>query len=354
MKLDYRIPLKTLVAASVALALSGVALAESPSYRVILPSASGMVSTGGSAGGEDELCDGDELMEVATIESGAKTQINAVLRTANGNIVHNVQSGVVKRSGEDYSVIWEHTEHPGIINAMALGPSGDILVGGRDESVWRIDGSTGEKVWIYGNPNGRVYSIAVAPDGSVYAGDRSDRLYKADAAGNHQWNRFTHSGNVVAAVTDQSGNVYSASLSSSGRIAKHAPEGDLLWENESLHWRGIMSLHMDEFSGALISGGDDRPDLVKSDPETGQEIWRYTGHSDKIRAIATDSAGNIYSGGDDETIRKISPSGEELWVFEAVNTVRAIAVHPTGTLYVGIGGGTVRSFAQVGEACTSN
>ncbi|ADC73214.1 hypothetical protein TK90_2728 (plasmid) [Thioalkalivibrio sp. K90mix] len=353
MKLDYRIPLKALAVASLALSLGGAAFAESANYRVILPDTASFVATGGGDGGD--LCDGDEIAEVDIIKKSSGNLVRSIIMGVDGNIFHTHGSDLVKRSGDDYSILWEYTDHSGIIEDLALGPDGHIvLAGGAGENVRKINSGSGGEIWEHTHPQNRVLSVAVSPDGAVYAGGRDNRLYKASATGDHEWIAYTHDGNVVAAVTDQTGNVYSASLSSSGLIAKHNLDGSLVWENSDSHWRGISVLHMDPSSGDLVSGGHDGSRLIKSKPSTGGKEWQYNGHSDSIRAIGTDSAGNIYSGSYDNTIRKISPSGDEIWVHNVDENVEVIMVHPTGTLYVAFGDRSIRKFAQSSDTCTSD
>lgn len=39
-------------------------------------------------------------------------------------------------------------------------------------------------------------------------------------------------------------------------------------------------------------------------PPDPQEVWKFAGHVDWVRAVAVDSQGNVYSGGDDNTVRE--------------------------------------------------
>ena len=47
----------------------------------------------------------------------------------------------------------------------------------------------------------------------------------------------------------------------------------------------------------------------------GNLVWTFTGHGNTARALAADGAGNVYSGGGDNTVRQLNSSGIEQWVF---------------------------------------
>uniref|UniRef100_UPI0004768449 hypothetical protein n=1 Tax=Thioalkalivibrio sp. ALE16 TaxID=1158172 RepID=UPI0004768449 len=62
------------------------------------------------------------------------------------------------------------------------------------------------------------------------------------------------------------------------------------------------------------TGGEEGGDLCDG---TGvEEVWIFTGHGNSVRAVAVDDAGNVYSGSQDNTVRKIDPNGNQVWSFE--------------------------------------
>ncbi|WP_051081497.1 hypothetical protein, partial [Thioalkalivibrio sp. ALE16] len=63
----------------------------------------------------------------------------------------------------------------------------------------------------------------------------------------------------------------------------------------------------------VAAGGGGEEDLCDG---TGvEEVWSFTGHSDRVFGVAVDDAGNVHSGSDDQTVRKIDPNGNEVWSF---------------------------------------
>ena len=72
-------------------------------------------------------------------------------------------------------------------------------------------------------------------------------------------------------------------------------------------------------------------------------IWSFTEHTGTAYAVAVDNNGYVYSGSDDETVRKISPSGTQVWSFTGhTDWVHAVAVDNNGYVYSGSDDNTVR------------
>ena len=78
---------------------------------------------------------------------------------------------------------------------------------------------------------------------------------------------------------------------------------------------------------SVYSGSDDET-VRKIDFGTTQ-LWSFTGHTDRVSAVAVDPDGNVYTGSSDETVRKIDSSGAQVWSFTGhTATVYAVAVDP--------------------------
>ncbi|HBG4728492.1 TPA: hypothetical protein KQE54_002355, partial [Clostridioides difficile] len=53
----------------------------------------------------------------------------------------------------------------------------------------------------------------------------------------------------------------------------------------------------------IYSGSEDK--TVRKISTDGNEIWKYTGHTDYVKSTCVDSNNNIYSGSNDKTVRKL-------------------------------------------------
>ena len=79
-----------------------------------------------------------------------------------------------------------------------------------------------------------------------------------------------------------------------------------------------------------------------------EEVWAFTGFTSSINAVAVDNKGNVYGGGNDKTIKKISPMGEEIWRFTRhTDWIRTIAVDDDGNVYSGSDDKTIRKIQQI-------
>ena len=100
--------------------------------------------------------------------------------------------------------------------------------------------------------------------------------------------------------------------------------------------------------GNVYSGSNDN--TVRKISPDGNEIWRFTGHTGAVYAVAVDNDGNVYSGSSDKTVRKISPDGSEVWQFTGhTNNVKAVAVDNNGNVYSGSQDNTVRKISSDGN-----
>jgi len=101
-------------------------------------------------------------------------------------------------------------------------------------------------------------------------------------------------------------------------------------------------------NGNIYSGSDDS--TVRKISPDGNEIWQFTGHTNFVYAVAVDNNGNVYSGSNDRTVRKISPDGNEIWQFTGHgSTVYAVAVDNNGNIYSGSYDQTVRKISPDGN-----
>jgi len=75
----------------------------------------------------------------------------------------------------------------------------------------------------------------------------------------------------------------------------------------------------------VYSGAQDN-EVHKIDAN-GDQVWAYTGHSDRVQAVAVDADGNVYSGDDDFEVHKIDANGDQVWAYTGhSHIVRAVAV----------------------------
>ena len=81
------------------------------------------------------------------------------------------------------------------------------------------------------------------------------------------------------------------------------------------------------------------------------ENWEVSAHpqTSVITAVAVDLAGNIFTVGSDNTVRKLDSSGTELWSYIDTNDVTSVAVDGDGNVIIGSFGGTVKKLGGTGN-----
>lgn len=283
-----------------------------------------------------------------------------------------------KLDGSDGSQVWSFTGHTNDVSDVAVDADGYVYTAGKDDIVRKID-PDGNQVWSFGghtsdvfavdvDADGNVYScsldgtvrkinsagvqqwvfdesfsfndVAVGPDGYVYAAWDPGSVFKIDPDGNEVWEFITINMPTCVAV-DANGFVYAGGGDFDETVYKIDSSGNEVWTFVG-HGGRIGDVAVDE-DGTYVysSGGVFADDAVrKLDGSDGSLVWGYTGHSNDVNSIAVDVDGNVYSGSADNSVRKISPSGDLVWSFNHGQTVRGVDVYyrtpsvPQGTFEV--------------------
>ena len=83
----------------------------------------------------------------------------------------------------------------------------------------------------------------------------------------------------------------------------------------------------------FTASSDEEVHALTSD---GEEVWRFTGHSDPVRGVAVDADGYVYTGAaaSSNQIRKLTSDGDEVWRYPRHNFgVVDVAVDADGHVY---------------------
>ncbi|HFL2474281.1 TPA: WD40 repeat domain-containing protein, partial [Clostridioides difficile] len=123
----------------------------------------------------------------------------------------------------------------------------------------------------------------------------------------------------------------------------------------------------------IYSGSEDK--TVRKISTDGNEIWKYTGHTDYVKSTCVDSNNNIYSGSNDKTVRKLQqnlgvlitkdnqneihkitkldtlvkevlPNPIEIWRFNTNSIVRSICLDLDNNIIIGNTSNRIKKIAQ--------
>ena len=119
----------------------------------------------------------------------------------------------------------------------------------------------------------------------------------------------------------------------------------------SSDWSNQLDIYYNGKTFALYSGGDDQ--TLRKIKFDGTEQWSIN-TADYIYALTVDSDGYAYYGLGDNTVRKIDRDGGEVWKFSGhTNTVKAVVVNSSGYVYSASNDNTVRKIAPNGDEVTT-
>lgn len=95
---------------------------------------------------------------------------------------------------------------------------------------------------------------------------------------------------------------------------------------------GIKNIKTGYGVGDIIKPADVKV-LSRTEEKAPSKVWGFTGHTGIVRAVVVDNSGNVYSGGDDKKIIKISPSGSKVWEFTGnTDAIYGLAVDSKGNI----------------------
>jgi outer membrane protein assembly factor BamB len=212
-------------------------------------------------------------------------------------------------------------------------------VAGADEYLvqWRVDGNV---TWAQTSPTGETSMLV--------GGLEPETTYELQVQ--------AQNGNVssewsasVTATTAPRLRVYTGSDDDSSRTLDRHDGQQLATFTE--HTANVRAVAVD-VDGYVYTGSDDNT-VRKRDPQ-GNRVWSFTGHSGNVRAVAVDADGYVYTGSDapDTTVRKIDPDGNQVWSytgFASGTNVRGIAVDADGYVYASATNGNVRRISPAGS-----
>jgi|GEM_PF-1800741 len=339
---------------------------------LLAASDSGNVYVAGSSSNDDYLlvkydASGNQQW-VRTYNGGGSDVPTAIALDASENVY--VTGSSSSGAGWDYATVkydsdgnqkWVERYHgPGQGHdsalALAVDPSGeDVYVTGRSYSSTTADYATiaydadGNQRWEARYDNGDFDSadaIAIDGEGDVYVtgfsigSDGTYATIKYDSAGNQLW-AMRHSGwgsGAIALSLDGSGYVYVTGVDF--MTIKYSPNGDEVWTatrtdaftgSDNAYAATVDSSGNAYVAGGTVGVGTDTDFTTLKFNTDGSEAWVASYNDiwngqDYARAIAMDSAGNVYvtgysqgfsnvaTGGADYATIKYDANGNEVWV----------------------------------------
>nr|DAN81460.1 MAG TPA: hypothetical protein [Caudoviricetes sp.] len=274
--------------------------------------------------------------------TGHTGSVNSVAVDGQGNVYSGSSDKKVMKISPSGTKIWELTGHTGSVNSIAVDDKGNVYSGGSDEKVMKIS-PNGSKVWEFTEDVGTVSSVAVDSQDNVYSGGSDKKVMKISPNGSKVWGKTTtnmvrdiaidNNSNILIGCVreilklDKDGTIINKTTSVADVRAIAVNGANSAWATENdypnntilkldTNLNKILKLNMDKSpyaiavdgQGNVYSGGSD--EKVTKISSTGSKIWDFTGRIGWIKSVAVDDKGNVYSGGSDEKIMKIKQEGD--------------------------------------------
>lgn len=227
-------------------------------------------------------------------------------------------------NGSDFQII--PNAHADVINRIIVdGPY--TITAANDSTVKKYEWASATEEWSFDpGTSSDAMDVKIDPlDGNYYAAYRDGMLYKIDSASGLEINRWDTSAELVKIAVDNEGTVYLSIFESGGvgyAVRKFEPDTSTIrWTIQDFTGY-IFGLVVD--SDLNVYTGDDQ-ETVRLFDRLADELWRFERHTDIVRGLARDQFGYLYSASIDQTVRKITPNGNQVWAYTA-NENPAVAV----------------------------
>lgn len=165
---------------------------------------------------------------------------------------------------------------------------------------------------------------------AVYGGSNSNAIRKIDSNLNQEWVNFVNTGRVQGLIVDEFNDVYSAGQDNS--VRKFDGDNGLPVWSKFDHTDNVIGIGTNRSGDAVVTGGKDN-DVRRFAKVNGASLGVFSGHTDRVTTISVDSQGFTFSGSDDETVRKITPSSTQEWSRSTSGPVGDVAVDSNHVYY---------------------
>lgn len=240
----------------------------------------------------------------------------------------------------DGSTKWINNKlHPRINSCPAIGPKGNIYIGGNYKKLCSINPDSGSIQWCYPFEAKLNNTPAIAQDGTVYANPYNKKLYAINPDGTKKW-IFEHSGKRAGSSPSigKDGTIYLADMS----LYAINNNGDLKWKYKGLPENAFEYAPAIGSDGTVYVGCSFQGSVHAITPQ-GNKKWINTSEN-KAGIYCTPAIGpegtiyvsRLIANNPYNALYAINPNGNTKWNTEIKsNILFSPTVGKDGTIYVG-------------------
>lgn len=264
-----------------------------------------------------------------------KVDASYVFSVSRDRSIHVINSD----DGTSYNVI--EGAHDDVINRVLV--DGNMIVTvSNDSYVKKWDYQDGEEVWSFIPSTVSSDSDAMAIVKSVsrevyYVAYRDGRVFEIDAENGQMSNQIDIGYEIVEVETNLDDDlllsVFDPSAEGIGyAVIRYSTQFNniplVIDAYGDYSFRVVFDKTGNTSSPNFYVASDDMH--VRRYDRIGDLIWQFDRHTDIIRGMEMDQFGYIYTGSLDQTVRKVTPNGNQVWAYTGnENPASCIAVSPT-------------------------
>ena len=156
---------------------------------------------------------------------------SAATTRADGSAVFGGMDFFVYAVSADGNCLWRRFLNAPVSASPARAPDGTIYVGGWDNALYALDGTSGEIRWRFGTTSHIYGSPALAEDGTIYVGSTDGSLYAVAPDGTRLWTFDTLDPIRSSPSIDGEGRIYFGA--GDGVLYALNPDGTRAWSYDA-------------------------------------------------------------------------------------------------------------------------
>lgn len=236
---------------------------------------------------------------------GHNSAVEGVYVLEDGSSISSGNNGSIHYVDKDGNQVWVNSDHNLIVREIDY-ENGFVYTASADDTVNKINVTTGITEWTYSGHTNDVYDVNVNND-FIYTASRDNTVHKIDLDGNNIWTYSFNVGTRTWSVdADNNNNVYASN--DSAVIHKIDENGNFIISSSSINF-AITLFVKDNY---LYTGESGSGKLSKLDLDLNT-IWSNENAGNTINGIYVTDNDFVYASSQDGNIYKISPNNTLLW-----------------------------------------
>ncbi len=230
--------------------------------------------------------------------------------------------------------------------APALTEDGDLIVGGYDNILYRVDTQTGQGTPLFEGAKGRFVGAPLVTSDLIFAPSADHTLYALNLQGQPVWQYQTAEPLWASPATDPDCHCIYLTSMDHKVYAFEIDSGNLMWSSPDLGGALVGTPAISE--DKVVYVGTFANELVALDAATGRELWRFA-TPDWVWAGPAIGSDTLYFGDISGSFYALNPeTGEVLWQIQPDGAIVGKPLVTEDGIYFTTEGGSLVSVTPEG------